>query len=210
MPFVVTIDRRSFALGSCIAIVMAGLLMVLSSGPSLVVFEMPGLVAAWLVFAWMHFRQFELPSAGAVIPFFFIAMAVHFLHFAEQFTTGFADRFPLLYGGAPYSANQFVVFTMISAAISTLTCLAVYLRSATFLLVPVLFFAFSAIYGSAIAQTWWSFEVQGYFPGLITSLVNWLVGPILIAILLRDFRAAACVMVAIAVALIVCLAVFRV
>jgi hypothetical protein len=210
MPFVVTIDRRSFALGTCVAVVMAGVLMRFSSGWSLVVANMPALVFAWAIFAWMHLRRHALPSAGDVIPIYFIAMAVYFIQFAEQFTTGFAARFAALYGGDAYTSDQFVVFTMASAAFFTLTCLAVFLRCATFLLVPVLFFALNAIYANAIAQTWWSLEVQGYFPGLVTSLVNWFLGPILIAIMLRSFRVAALVMVLLAAVLIASLSTFQV
>lgn len=208
MPFTVTIDRISFALGSCITLVMAGILMYFSSGWSLVVAHMPALAFAWAIFAHMYFRARRLPSAGEVIPVYFIAIAVYLIHFAEQFSTGFAASFAELYGARAYSAEQFVIFAMVSAALYTLSCLAVFLRCITFLMIPVLFFALDGIYGSAITQTWWSFEVKGYFPGLITSLINWFLGPVLIAVLLGSFRLAAGVMLLLGVAIIVTLSAF--
>jgi hypothetical protein len=199
MPFIVTINRRSFVLGSLIALALAGVVASMGSGCSLVTLQLPGLFCAWAVFAWMYVRQCELPAAGDVLPVFFSAMAMHLVLFAEEFVSDFPAGYSRLYGGATCGKEVFVATTMISAALFTLTGLAVYLRSATFLLVPVLFFAINAVYGSAFAQTWWSFEVGGYFPGLIASLPNWLLGPLLIAILLQNFRATATVMVGLAI-----------
>lgn len=199
MPFIVTIDRRSFLLGSLIALALAGVMTSMRSGCSVATTHIPGLVCAWGVFAWMYFRRCDLPSAGNVLPIYFTAMSMHLVVFAEQFVSGFPKEYARLYGGPACSDDLFVATTMVSAALFTLTSLAVYLRSATFLLVPVLFFAISAVYGNAFVETWWSFEVQGYFPGLFASLPNWLLGPLLIAILVRNFRATAVVMIALAV-----------
>jgi hypothetical protein len=209
MPFALTIDRRSFALGSFIALAVVGLFMQLSSGFSLVAAHLPGLIFAWALFAWMYLRQSELPSAGDVLPVYFTAIAVFCLNFAEQFAMGFAERMPLLYGGQPYSANEFVIFAMASVAVFLLTSLAVFLRAATFLYVPVLFFAVGSVFGNAFAQIWWSIEVGGYFPGLVTSLANWILGPILIAHMVQNFRAAAFVMISFGIVLGLSLAFFE-
>lgn len=209
MPFSVTIDRKSFVFGSFIALVLAGLFLQMSSGFSLVAVQVPGLLFAWALFAWMYLSQTELASAGDVLPVYFTAIAVYCVNFAEQFTMGFAERMPLLYGGVPYSEDQFVVFSMVSVAFFLLTSLAVYLRSATFLLVPVIFFAVNSVFGTAFAQTWWSIEAGGYFPGLITGLANWILGPILIAHMVPNFRAAATVMVSFGLVLGISLAFFE-
>jgi hypothetical protein len=209
MPFVLTIDRRSFALGSFIALAVAGLFVQMSSGFSLAAAYLPGLLFAWALFAWMYLHQSELPSAGDVLPVYFTAIAVFCLNFAEQFAMGFAERMPALYGGRAYDADEFVVFTMASAALFLLTSLAVFLRAATFLLVPVLFFVVGCVFGNAFAQTWWSIEAGGYFPGLVTSLANWILGPILIAHMVQDFRAAAFVMISFGILLGLSLAFFE-
>lgn len=194
MPIALTIDRRSFALGSLVTLIVAGLFVRMSAGFSLTAVHLPGLLFAWALFAWMYLHQTELPSAGDVLPIYFTAIAVFCLNFAEQFAMGFADEMPRLYGGLPYAPDEFVVFAMACAALFVLTSLAVFLRAATFLYVPVLFFAVGSVFGNAFAQTWWSLEAGGYFPGLVTSLANWILGPLLIAHFVPNFRAAAFVM----------------
>ncbi|MEM8571848.1 MAG: hypothetical protein AAGG56_13225 [Pseudomonadota bacterium] len=209
MHLSVTIDRKSFLLGSLIAVLLAGIFFRISSGFSLVAAQLPGILFAWAVFSWMYLRQTELANAGDVLPVYFTALAVYCIHFAEQFTMGFAEEMPRLYGAAAYSADEFVVYAMVCAALFVLTSLAVFLRAATFLLVPVLFFSVNSVFGSAFAQTWWSIEVGGYFPGLLTSLANWILGPVLIALLVGNFRTSAAVIVGFGVVLGLSLAFFE-
>jgi hypothetical protein len=195
MPFILTIDRRSFAAGSVVAALMALALLGLAPGRALAVTLLPGLFLSWLAFAWMHLAKVEVPPAGEVLPVFFTTLAVQLLHFAEEFATGFDSRFPALFGTPAFTPELFVVATMAAGALATLTCLCVYLRAATFLMVPVLFFAIQLSFADAVAHTWWSLGHQGYFPGQITALAFWLLGPLLVVTLLGSLRAGTTVMI---------------
>ncbi|WP_424931288.1 hypothetical protein [Amaricoccus macauensis] len=201
MQFAVTIDRMSFVAGSVLALLLAGLFVEIRSEFSLAAMQLPGLLFAWALFAWMYLKQTQLASPSDVLPIYFAAIAVYCINFAEQFTTDFPERMPRLHGGLPYSDDQFVVYSMVSISFFLLSSLAVYLRAATFLLVPVLFFTVHVVFGTAVAQTWWSIEAGGYFPGLVTGLANWILGPILIGHMMRNYRAAATVMVSFALIL---------
>lgn len=184
-----TLAKKDVAIGTVIALVMGATFAYLSSGLSLVVTFAPGLVFSWLAFAYLYKKQIALPSAASFVPAFFIGLAVQFLHFAEEYSTGFATRFPELYGGAAYSDKLFVGFNMLSYAIFTLACLAVFWKGLRFLLMPVLFFIVYGAIGNAVSHTWWSVRSQAYFPGLISAQVYWVVGPVLLYRLLRDRRA---------------------
>jgi hypothetical protein len=208
MPFVLTIDRRSFLAGSVLAALLAAALLLIGPGRAMVATWAPGLALAWAAFAWMHRAGVEVPAAGDVLPIYFAALAVQLLHFAEEFSTGFARYFPAQFGGAPFTPEAFVVGSMAAYALFSLTCLCVYLRAATFLMVPVLFFAIQCCFGDAVAHTFWSLGAQGYFPGQVTALAFWLLGPILITSMLGSLRAAVTIMVATTVALAASLTLF--
>lgn len=174
------LSKTDFIMGTMIALVMATAFTLLSSGLSLIVSFVPGIAVTWLTYVWLYIDKRQLPSGTAFLPVFFVALAVQFIHFAEEFTTGFRTSFPLLYGGTPYSADLFVTFNMVSYFIFTLACILVFTKGFRFLLVPAMFFIIYGAIGNAIAHTWWSLYLRAYFPGLVTAQIYWLVGPFLL------------------------------
>ena len=101
------LSKTDLIIGTIIALVMATAFTLLSSGLSLIVTFVPGIVVSWLTYVWLYLNKRHLPSGVVFLPVFFVALAVQFIHFAEEFTTGFRSSFPLLYGGTPYSADLF-------------------------------------------------------------------------------------------------------
>lgn len=174
------LSLQDFVIGTIIALVMGTAFTLLSSGRSLIVTFVPGIVFTWSVFLWLYVKKRKLPNSQEFLPLFFTLLAVQFLHFAEEFTTGFRAKFPLLYGGAPYSDNLFVTFNMISYFIFAVTCILVFAKDLRFLLVPVMFFIVYGAIGNAISHTWWSLYLQSYFPGLITAQIYWVLGPLVL------------------------------
>ena len=172
-----TLSARDVVVGTAIAVVMATLFVSLSGGLSLIVTFVPGLVFAWLVFLWLYFRRIELPSSDRFLPVFFGALAIQFLHFAEEYVTGFRVAFPTLYGGTPYANDLFVIFNMTSYSIFAVGALAAIYTPLRFLLVPVLFFIVYGAIGNAVSHTWWVFDSKDYFPGFFTAQAYWLAGP---------------------------------
>ena len=180
-----------FAIGTAIAVLMGVGFTRLSSGRSLIVTFVPGLAISWGVLLWMYLQHIALPAADAFVPFFFGALAIQFLHFAEEFSTDFRSFFPRLYGGEPYSDRLFVIFNMASYAVFATCCLLVFYAHATYLLVPVLFFIVYGAVGNAVSHTVWSVTATAYRPGLVTAQAYWIAGPFVLYRLLGDVTATA-------------------
>lgn len=206
--FPAVISRRDFAIGTVIALSMGGVFAALGHGLSLWVTFIPCLGIVWLVFAGMHFQRIELPGADRFAPLFFVALAVQFLHFAEEYVSGFRLAFPELYGGAPYDGDLFVVFNMTAYAVFAIACVLAFYRGVRFLIVPVLFFIMYGAMCNAISHTFWAVRAHNYWPGLITAQLYWILGPALLYALLRSKAQTALVGFGLAAILIPLLAAF--
>ena len=202
------LSRKDLAIGTVIALVMATTFTVLSSGLSLIVTFVPGVAISWLTYVWLYIDKRPLPSGTTFLPVFFAALAVQFIHFAEEFTTGFSISFPLLYGGLPYSADLFVTFNMIAYFVFTVSCILAFTKRCRFLLVPGLFFIIYGAIGNAISHTWWSVSLRTYFPGLVTAQLYWIVGPFVLYRLLGSRHAALVITILFAVVLLPLLTIF--
>lgn len=201
---------RDFVLGSVIAVVMVILFVVLSSGHSLRVTFVPGVAFAWLAFVWLHMKRVPLPSADRVVPIFFTVLSIQFLHFAEEYRTGFNAAFPSMYGGEPFPLPMFVTFNMGSYAVFAISCLLVVYTSARPMLMPALFFAVYGAIGNAVSHTWWVILTGGYFPGFWTALAYWIAGPWLLFRLTGSRLATASLAIGFAVVLVALLTAFAV
>jgi hypothetical protein len=204
------LTRHDLAIGTGIAATLCLVFASLSSGASLLVTFVPGMVVSWLVFLQLYLRRIELPDANRLIPYFFITLAIQFLHFAEEFAAGFATFFPTLYGGAAYGDGLFVGFNMVAYAVFTLACLLLCYRRIGFMLMPVLFFAFYGAAGNAISHSWWSLDAAAYRPGLITAQAYWIAAPVLINEIVKDRRQTAVMLACWAVLLVFLLKLFAV
>ena len=203
-----TLEKKDFIIGTVIALVMGSTFTLLSSGKSLLVTFVPGIAITWLTFAWLYKKQIKLPDGPAFFPLFFATLAWQFIHFAEEFTTGFRSQFPLLYGGTPYSDNLFVTFNMLSYFIFTLACILVFTRGLRFLLVPILFYIIYGAIGNAISHTWWSVYLKSYFPGFVSAQLYWILGPLVLYKLLGERRAVLAIVILFALVLIPLLTIF--
>ncbi len=200
------IAKRDLVPGTLIALTMGICFWLVSHGASLKVTFIPGVVAAWLLFLWCYRSRLQLPTVNKLLPAFCCVLAVQFLHFAEEFATGFRTDFAELYGGAPYSNDAFVWVNMGAYAVMIVACVVALTTKLRFAMVPAMFFIFYGAIGNAIAHTWWSIMLGGYFPGLITAQVYWIAGPYLLYKLVGDRRVTAIAVVGFAVVLVPLLA----
>jgi hypothetical protein len=175
-----SVSTTDFVIGTVIALVMGTIFTLLSSGLSLIVTFVPGVVVSWLLYAWLFVKKTPLPTSATFLPPFFVLLAIQFIHFAEEFATGFSAKFPALYSGMPYSESLFVTFNMISYALFAVGCILALTKQIRFLLMPPLFFIIYGAIGNAIAHTWWSLYLQSYFPGLLTAQLFWIAGPLVL------------------------------
>lgn len=194
-----------FGIGTAIAVLMAAGFTRMSSGRSLIVTFVPGVAVSWAVLLWMFVRDVDLPAADHFVPYFFAALVVQFLHFAEEFRTDFKTFFPTLYGGDAYSDNLFVTFNMAAYAVFTSCALSVFYLGARYLLMPAMFFVVYGAIGNAISHTVWSVVARGYRPGLITAQAYWIIGPLALYQLTGSAAATAVTWVVFAIVLLITL-----
>jgi hypothetical protein len=127
-----------------------------------------------------------LPDSFEFLALYLISLSLQFLHFCEEFATGFHDKFPALYGGLPYSSRLFVGINMLSYALFTVAAVAVYIKGVRAVLLPVLFFVVYGVLGNAVAHPFWALRQGAYFPGFFTALPYLVLGPLLVNKLLRN------------------------
>lgn len=202
------LSKKDLMIGTVIALLMGLVFMSLSSGMSLLVTFIPGIAFTWFTFVWLYVKKAKFPPGSDFLPVFFVALSVQFIHFAEEFATGFYTKFPLLYGGIPYSQNLFVVFNMVAYFMFTLACILAFTKNLRFLIIPALFYIIYGAIGNAISHTWWSLYLKSYFPGLITAQLYWVAGPLALNKLLGNRKELFTMITLFAVVLVLLLLVF--
>ena len=148
-----------------------------SSGLSLIVTFVPGVILA-LIFYFLTIYK-KQPEPVKILPLYLLGLGIQFLHFAEEYITGFNYRFPALFNSSEYPLNTFVVFNMFAYFMFILGAMMIYKKIRPPMIIP-LFFVIYGIIGNAIAHMIFCLIVRGYFPGIYTALIYWIIGPILI------------------------------
>jgi len=137
----------------------------------------PAMVVAFVCYLRTSYR--EMPNVKRVLPVYLIALAIQFLHFTEEYISGFQSRVSeIMAGMPPFDGNVFVAFNMIAYCLFLLAGLGMY-KGIRFPMIIVWFFAICVL-GNAIWHLLLTLKVGGYFPGLYTSFPGWILGPILL------------------------------
>jgi len=174
--------------GAAIATGMVVVFVAISPGNALICTFVPGVLFTLLNYIALLFRDRPVPQPSRFLPLFFVILAVQTLHFVEELVTGFRWRFPMLYGGDPFTGELFVSFNIATYVIVSVAAVVVVTRRVRPLLMPVLFLAIYGSLGNAIGHLYWSIHTGAYFPGLYTSLAGWVLGPLFLVRLHDDRR----------------------
>lgn len=148
-----------------------------SSGYTLIITFVPGVLAALLFYFLTFYKKQAEPQN--ILPLYLLALGVQFIHFAEEFVGGFNHKFPALFNSPEYPINLFVLFNMFAYCAFLMGGIMIYKKKTTMMIVPLFFVVYGTI-GNAIAHVIFAIMVNGYFPGLYTALVYWIIGPVLI------------------------------
>ncbi|MET7465536.1 hypothetical protein [Nonomuraea sp. NPDC005501] len=171
--------HRSTAAAGVMAVTLIALFAYLSPGAALWLTFIPAMVIAYGCHLATTNRR--LPDASRVLPIYLIGLAWQFLHFGEEFMNGFNERWPTeVFGAQAMSLPLFVWINMISYAAFAMGALAIY-RGWRVPLLIAWFFAIMGAMGNAIGHPIYDL-VSGdlAFPGIVTSLGYWVIGPILV------------------------------
>lgn len=175
------LTRHDVAASILVGAVLAAAFWWLSPGWSLRVTFVPAVVVTLGLVVWWARSAVEVPGVTRLLPAYCAALTLQFIHFAEEYAAGFAERFPLRYGGDPIDPTVFVAFNMTAYAVFLLATVGLTTgRGPRLLIVPSLFYVVYGAIGNGLAHVAWAVEAGGYFPGLVTGAVYLVVGPALL------------------------------
>lgn len=136
----------------------------------------PGVILTYFTYLFLEKRPWD---PHRILPMYLIALAVQFIHFAEEYLTDFTTKLPELLNQPPYPEDFWLVFNMIAYAVFVLGAIFLFQRKKEFFVIP-LFFILVGVVFNGIAHVLLAAWVSGYFPGLFTALVYLIIGPLLL------------------------------
>ena len=172
------ITKKDCMIGFFLSLFMICLFTYLSSDYELIVTFVIGVPFAFAIFLTLYRRVWTLSEPLSILPLYFGILSWQFIHFFEEFITGFSSQFPAIYGGEAYSVPFFLLPNMISYFLFTVTAILAFVKRLPFLLIPALFFITYGALGNAITHTTWSIYFGKYFPGLYTAQLYWILAPL--------------------------------
>jgi len=116
-----------------------------------------------------------------------LALGIQFIHFTEEYIAGFNSKFPLLFDAPEYPIDNFVAFNMFAYFMFTLGAIMIFKKIKPPMIIP-LFFVMYGIAGNAVAHVIFCIIVGGYFPGIYSALMYWIIGPIIIKRIWNETR----------------------
>ncbi|MBN1534509.1 MAG: HXXEE domain-containing protein [Spirochaetes bacterium] len=121
----------------------------------------------------------RMPDLNRVVPLYLLAVGMQLLHFAEEFVTGYQTRIAAeIYHVQPFTINQMVISQMVLFFFTIVGAIAI-VKKWKIPMFMVWFVVIMQMMVNAVQHPIFSIMVHGYFPGLITSQVGWVLGPIL-------------------------------
>lgn len=169
--------NRNILIPTMIAVGMITIFSMLSSGLSLIVTFVPGVILAYVFYFLFCYKH--NPDARDMLPVYFLGIGFQLLHFAEEHTTHFEVVFPELFHGHPYGHNLFVTFNMIAYFMFLIGGYAIYKGIKPLMMFAMFFIAYGML-GNCIGHIAFSVAVHGYFSGLYTSFLNFFLSVIIL------------------------------
>lgn len=142
----------------------------------------PGSFPLYLILSYIFYLLTcykQMPEPNRILPVYLLAVGMELLHFAEEFSTGFYIRIAEeIYHTQPNTANEMVIGQMILFFLTIVGAIAIHKKWKIPMFI-VWFVVIMQMFVNAVQHPIFSIVVKGYFPGLITSQVNWILGFIL-------------------------------
>ena len=154
----------------------------LSHGNTLRYTFVPTMAVSWLLY--MAILRRKRLAGERIVPLYFVSLAWQLVHFLEEYFTGFNYRWPTeIFRTRPYEDKQFVAINVGSYAVFIIGGIALLKRVPEFYL-PAVFFSVMGVMFNGVQHPVYSLMVKGYFPGLWTSFLDLVLGPVLLKQLL--------------------------
>jgi hypothetical protein len=169
--------RRDIIFPGIIAVVMITVFSYISEGYSLIYTFVPAVPVAWLLYYTTCYKS-SMSKAG-LVPFYLLGLGFQLLHFAEEHTEGFEQKFGPLFGGHAYNHNVFVTFNMVAYFMFLMGAIG-FLKDWKILQFFAMFFIVYGMFGNAIGHVVFCIKTGGYFPGIYTSFLNLALTPFIV------------------------------
>lgn len=134
-----------------------------------------------LVFYFLVYRH-ETTQNLKLAQWYFVALAIQFVHFIEEYIGELYVRLPALLDMPPIGRDEFVLFNLGAYAVFILGGIAVF-RNYPFVMVIPIFFILLGVMANGIIHVLIALWQTSYFPGLYTALAYLVLGPYLIRML---------------------------
>jgi len=142
-----------------------------------VILFIPGIILSFILY--LVYLKHRSPDPDRVVPLYLLALGIQFLHFAEEYTTGFTTELPKLIGQEAYPIGYWLVFNMVAYFVFAIGGIILFKRINSLLIIPI-FFILVGVMLNAVGHIILSLYTGGYFPGLYTALLYTVIGPILL------------------------------
>jgi len=167
--------RNRILVPALILIVASAIFWYVSRTMSSVLVFIPALIIAFVISIRIVLKRVLDPKR--VLPLYLFLLGIQFLHFTEEYLTGFTVKLPELFGQSPYPMDYWVTFNMVAYSIFILGGIVLFKQIKDLMIIPV-FFILAGVLMNAIGHTVLSIYVRGYFPGLYTALIYLLIVPV--------------------------------
>jgi len=107
-----------------------------------------------------------------------LALGIQFIHFTEEYLTGFTIEVSKLLGQAAYPVDYWLVFNLVAYFVFVIGGIILFRKIRMLMIIP-LFFILVAVLLNSIAHILISIYVGGYFSGLYSALILFIIGSIL-------------------------------
>ncbi len=137
----------------------------------------PGAIVSFIVYTRTLYQNAH--RSDQLLPLYLVALGIQFLHFSEEYCTGFVTETPILLDHDPYPLDYWILFNMVAYAVFVIGALALLKKSKSFMIIP-LFFVVVGVLFNGIVHVMISIFLGRYFPGLYTALIYLIIGPLLV------------------------------
>jgi hypothetical protein len=170
-------NKRNIILPVIIATVLIAVFSYLSEGYSLIFTFVPAVpIALWLYYKTCYLS--DKPKLE-ILPLYLLGIGFQLIHFAEEHYYGFEKKFGPLFGGNEYDHNVFVGFNMFAYFLFMIGAIGFYKNIKPLMFIGMFFIVYG-MFGNAIGHIAYCTMVKGYFPGIFTCFLNFLLTPLLI------------------------------
>ena len=177
--------NKALSIPAFIGLLMIIAFYIVSLTIQTVAIFIPGVIITYIFYVRTAFKNPPVPEK--IVPLYLIALAIQFIHFAEEYVMDFHIAVPELLGTPGFSLDYWVIFNMVAYAFFVLGTIAFYKQIKIFMIIP-LFFIVVGVMLNGIGHILISVYTGGYFPGLYTAPVYLIIGPIILRTIIEESK----------------------